>query len=367
MSFAAARRLVSCALLALLFLPVCFASEFWSESVAVDVTAENAVAARNKGLEQGQRQALARLLERLVPQEERSRLPRAETLSPARFVRALEIRDERVGPNRWLATVVVSFDPDAVRELLAGAGIAMAQPDRVPAVLIVPAVQREGAILLWAREDPWWQVWERVVAEERGLELRLPLGDVRDLAVLDAEEIAVRDRAALDQLAERYATADAAVALLVEEDEGRAREAMPRVEVFAGNGVLRGERATVEPLRGEGELLERAARATVRHLLESWKRQAVVRTDELAELVVVVPLADLASWLQIRRQIEATPDIRAVRMLAMARERVELVLSYSGNLARLREALARRGLELVEEGEGWRLRRAAGPPAIGPG
>ncbi|MCS7269260.1 MAG: DUF2066 domain-containing protein [Geminicoccaceae bacterium] len=367
MSLAAACRLLALFLVLLPLAAPARALDFWSESVAVDVTAENAVAARAKGLEQGQREAFKRLLERLVPEEERARLPRVESLLATRYVRAVEIRDERVAPNRWLATLVVGFDPDAVRELLAGRGIALLEPERVPAILVVPAVRRGRALAMWAREEPWWRAWERIAIEERGLEVRLPLGDVRDLATFDAEELETGDRAALDRLAERYGAADAVVALAFDPEAAIARNESPRVEFFAGGGVLRGEPPAVEPARGEGDPLDRAARAAARRLVESWKRQTVARADRLAELSLSVPLADLASWLQIRRTLEASPEIRAIRLVTMARDRVELVVSYAGDLARLREGLARRGLELVEEREGWRLRRAAAPPGTGPG
>lgn len=358
MRFCAARRLVPI-LFGLVLAAAALALDWWTETgIPVDVTAENAVAARQKGIEAGQREGLRRLLERLVPPEERARLPAVQNLPLARYVRSYEIAEEKVAPNRWLATLNVAFDPDAVSELLAGRGVTMLQPTAAPVLLVIPAERRQGGLLLWAREEPWWQAWERVAASERALELLLPLGDLADLAALPPEAVATGDRAAVDRLAARYGAADAVVALL--ESTGD----RPVVRFLAGTGALRGDPAPlVAP--PEGDPLEAAARAAAARLGETWRR-GLVRSDRLAELAIVVPLADLAGWVQIRQQLETLPEIREVRIVSIGRRRAEIVLRHAGDLERLREGLGRRGLVLAEEGGGWQLRAAGVPPAAAP-
>ncbi|MCS6780620.1 MAG: DUF2066 domain-containing protein [Geminicoccaceae bacterium] len=340
------------------------ALDWWTETVAVDVTAENAVAARQKGIEQGQREALRRLLERLVPAEDRARLPRVEGLQPARFVRSFEIAEEKVAPTRWLATLNVSFDPEAVGELLAERGVALLEPKDVPVVLVVPAERRGGQLVLWAREDPWWQAWERVAAGERTIRLALPLADLADLAALAPERIAAGDRAALDRLAARYGASDAVVAIA--EPRTPVESAGVAVRFLAGTGALRGDPAPVEAAAGTGEPFERAARAAAARLVEAWKGTALLRSDRMSELAFTVPLADLAGWVQIRRELETLPEIRELRVAAIARDRAEIVVRHPADLERLRDGLARRGLELAQESGRWQLRRAGVPSAISP-
>lgn len=340
------------------------AQDWWTETVAVDVSAENAVAARQKGIEQGQREALRKLLARLVPAEERARLPRLEGLQPARYVRALEIADEKVAPTRWLATLNVSFDPEAVGELLAGRGVTMLEPADVPVVLVVPVERRGAALLLWAREEPWWQAWERIAAGERTIRLALPLADLADLAALSPEQVGTGDRAALDRLAARYGAADAVV--VIAEPRTPVESAGVAVRFLAGTGALRGDPLPVEAVAGTGEPFERAARAAVARLVEAWKGTVLARTDRMGELALTVPLADLAGWVQIRRELETLPEIRELRVAAIARDRAEIVVRHPGDLDRLRDGLARRGFELAQESGRWQLRRAGVPSAISP-
>lgn len=342
------------------------AQDWWTEvGIPVDVSAENAVTARQKGIEAGQREGLRRLLERLAPPEERSRLPAVEGLPVARYVRSYEIAEEKVAPTRWLATLNVTFDPDAVSALLTGRGVAVLEPTGAPVLLVVPAEEREGELVLWAREEPWWQAWERVVAAERALRLVLPLGDLADLAALTPQRVEAGDRDTLARLAERYGAADTVLAIA--RPRGEPAAAGLEVRFLAAGGVLRGD---PEPLvvaaGGAGDPLEAGARQSAARLVETWRRAGLVRADRPAALALSVPLADLAGWVQIRRELETLPEVRELRIASIARHRAELVLRYVGDLERLRDGLARRGLELAQEGGGWQLRAADGQPATSP-
>jgi hypothetical protein len=342
------------------------AQDWWTEvGIPVDVSAENAVAARQKGIEAGQREGLRRLLERLAPAEERARLPSVQGLPIARYVRSYEIAEEKVAPTRWLATLNVTFDPDAVSGLLTGRGLSVLEPTGAPVLLVVPAEERQGELVLWAREEPWWQAWERVASAERALRLVLPLGDLADLAALTPQRVEAGDRSTLDRLAERYGAADA-VLVVAGPRPGPAAAGLG-VRFLAGAGVLRGD---PEPLAvvaaGGADPLEAGARQAAARLVETWRKAGLVRSDRPAELALAVPLADLAGWVQIRRELETLPEIREVRITSIARHRAELVLRYLGDLGRLREGLARRGLELAQESGGWQLRAAGGQPATSP-
>jgi hypothetical protein len=90
------------------------------------------------------------------------------------------------------------------------------------------------------------------------------------------------------------------------------------------------------------------------------KRSLIVPEEDLAEITVGVPLADLRGWVQIRRTLGALPEVRSVRVDRLALSEAALTIAYAGDLDRLAGAMERAGLALVEEGGGWRLRPADG-------
>jgi hypothetical protein len=338
--------------------------------VPVDATAESPVAARAAALEAGQRDGLRQVLRRLTLPDDADRLPDAASLPVERYVQSFEIAQERLGPARYLATINVAYVPDQVRRLLRDAGVPFVERRPEPA-LVLPALRTpEGGLDLWGEANPWRAAWNEGAAS--GLvELRLPLGDAGDVSTATAEAVAGGgDEAALASLGERYGAPLVVVAearptagpdgvVTAVEVEVRPVAGMPP---GAADAVSR-ETVAARPGEAEAALLGRAVAASVPGVELAVKRRLIVPEEELAEISVGVPLADLRGWVQIRRTLGALPEVRSVRVDRFALSEAALTIAYAGDLGGLVGAVERAGLALVEEDGGWRLRRADGPGA----
>src|SRR5512132_492876 len=183
---------------------------FQVSGIPVDTTAKDAVTARSQALEQGKKQGLERLMRRLAPAQEQNQLPSVSDLNIERYVRNFEITSEELSPTRYIAKLTVSYEPDAVRELLRSAGVSFAQESSLP-IVVVPLYDGPDGARLWSDKNPWWQAWEKNLEPERLLRLVLPLGDLEDMSSLSVEQVQARDRAALLGLAKRYNSQDALV------------------------------------------------------------------------------------------------------------------------------------------------------------
>ena len=78
--------------------------------LAVDSSANSAAEARSVALENGQRQALERLLRRLVLTEDLVLLPVLETTQIAALVDGYEINKELVSSIRYRANIIIYFN-----------------------------------------------------------------------------------------------------------------------------------------------------------------------------------------------------------------------------------------------------------------
>ena len=112
--------------------------------VAVDVTAANAETARKAALADGQQRAFRQLLERLVPEADHGRLPKLSDSAVTELVRGYEVSGERVGPNRYIASLTFHFKPGEVGDLLRNRNIPYAAAASTP----IPAQARKG---IWSR------------------------------------------------------------------------------------------------------------------------------------------------------------------------------------------------------------------------
>src|SRR5690606_17539427 len=118
----------------------------------------------------------------------------------------------------------------------------------------------------------------------------------------------------------------------------------------------------VETVPAVGE--EAAARATVDRIAAALKEPArAVPTGPVEAMNVAVPIADLSTWVQIKRELEGLAEVKSVAVGSFSTEKADIILTYVGDVASLQDALQRRGLDLALEGGEWRLHRVAGPRA----
>jgi hypothetical protein len=344
------------------------ADVFQVSGIEVDATAANAVAAREQALEQGRRQGLERLLRRLVPASEHAQLPSVGDLPIERYVRNFEIANEELSSTRYLAQVIVRYEPDAVRDLLQSSGVSFAQTPSEP-VVVLPLWQAPEGPRLWPEDNPWWQAWEENLDPERLLRLVLPLGDLEDMVALSAEQVAAQEGTALDRLAGRYGAEDTLVVTatpLAGAETGGApavqlsMERIGQIEQSNPPETLRGQPGeSVEALLGE------AVRGLQDSLDERWKSANLLRFGQAGLMLVDIPITALADWVGINRGLESLPEVSDVEVASFARDMVRAEIRYIGDQFRLEQALARLGLALSREGESWLLLPTGRNPSPG--
>lgn len=324
------------------------------EGIPVDATAENAVAARDLAIRQGETEGFRRLAARLTNPGDGARVPPPDRAELDRVVRSFEVAEEQMGASRYVGVLNVSYNRSEVEELLQRAGVDFV-PEPPDPVLLIPATQTGGRLSMWGDGDPWRAAWAETPA--RGLlEVVLPVGDGDDLVGFTPQAIQTGDGIALQRMNERYGTAEAYVATAY----------LPDTEIIAGipvrfdligpdMGILLSE--TVAAGEGETEaqrlapVVERAQSA----LDLAWKRANLAKLNRVTTLAVEVPLADLRSWVQIRQGVERLKPVRRLRIDSLARSKAEVTIEYTGDLEELERAIASLGLGLAEEMDGWRL------------
>lgn len=335
------------------------APELYSEQgIEVDVTAESAVAARQLAVEQAQRLGLERLLRRLAAPEAAARLPDVDTLDLQRLVRGYTVEEEKRSPTRYIGRITVHYREDAVRALLERAGVA-AVLEPSPPLLLLPLVAEDGEPRLAGEFHPWWRAWVAELERNTITTLVLPLGDLADLAAV-RRHLERDDPEEPVALARRY-DLDAALIALARvagsDDEGGPLRLELELCTF-GDWPRVEQSSVLERRPGEdGEALWRRAAVIAKAWLDAaWKRDNLVRTDVRDSRRLLVPLADLAGWVQIRRRLESVPEIRSVRIVRLTRELAELSVEFVGGDARLEQRLLERGLQPMAENGTWRLR-----------
>lgn len=351
--------------------------------VAVDVTAADASAARQQALEEGQKRALVQVMRRLTLSSDYDRLPQVGPKTLNRLVRSIDITDERVAATRYRARLNVRFDPQGVRDLLRDARLPFAVAVHPP-VLVVPLQDGLDGAALWSDVNPWFRAWQ-AQANRRGLvPFVTPLGDLGDRAVLDAVAAWRNDRVALSALGARYgvnAVVVSLASLTADPVSGSpAIDASIRdIETADGNVTINGARVQMkatqsaavaddgadtgdevaEPSQEVAALSEQAVRALITRVTDAWKQANLLDFGNQGTLTVVAFYDNAADWAALRREVMEVSFIESVSVQAITTGGAEMELRYLGSPAQLASALARRGLVLAKEDNGWTLHRAS--------
>ncbi len=344
---------------------------FTVRGVEVDVTAGTASEARERAFVEGQRQALARLLERrgVPPQELDAGALDEQTL--ADLLRGFQVEQERTGPGRYLATLTYSFRQDRVEALLEQRGVAAAPPAAAPtgggAVMVLPVFRGAAGARLWDSPNPWFEAWRDFSDAGRSVTIMVPFGDLADVADVDVDEALSGSRPALEALGSRYAAEVPAVAI-ADSTSGTLNVTLnvydagvvPITSVFAVPGDADDPatlRAAVDETADRLENTAFAARPPEVAAAPPAPAAVPGGAGDGADqpgLAVLVPIGQAADWFDTRRRLERLPSVTAEVLSVAPNEAV--VRLFPGDQQQLQALLARQGLALVPGTEALELR-----------
>jgi Uncharacterized protein conserved in bacteria (DUF2066) len=343
--------------------------EAYSATVKVDATAENTATARELARIDGQRRALAAVIERLSGSSETVKPPKLDDKTITGMVDSFEVANERMSAVRYIADYTFHFRPSKVRRLVrvadtapqesgnksATEGAAKPPPETANRTVIVLPVYQDGStITLWDDPNAWRAAW----AQRPAGRLIVPLGDAEDLAAIDAERAGSGNSEALASIAQRNGGSETVVALATARHQGDRLAGLDvSTKRYRSGHLVDAQGSSYEAGSGEGEaeFLRRAADAVATEIENGAKKTAGQRSDQQASLSVTVPITSLGEWLQIRDRLSTVAAIRKVDLLSLSRQEAKIEVKYVGTQDQLKSSLAEINLDLDGGNPVWRI------------
>lgn len=186
------------------------------EGVEVDVTAENAVKAREKAVDEAQVKAYRMLGERLLGEEAAKTMAVPDAVTVSTLVQDFEVTKEQLSTKRYKGVYTVRFRPNAIKGRMASGGMPMPDPARKP-VLVLPFYQVGGRSVLWSDANPWMTAWRSFSSASNAV---VPIGDAHDIAQVNDAVGLQYDPLEVQELAARYGADDVAIVLASPEPSG---------------------------------------------------------------------------------------------------------------------------------------------------
>jgi len=305
---------------------------FTVKNVKVDATADTAIDAQLKATEAGQIRAAEILIERLTLESQRAELGLPEvTIDMARsIIRGQSIANEKRSSRRYLANITVAFNPSRVKAKLESAGYKMIATQSRPR-LILPIFNDDNP---W-NENEWTTAWRN----EAFMHSLTPVKYVNDdtVGMITANEVLSLNKPALQRVAQQFGVAQ----ILIAQASGSEGNISVTLTDYSVDTQQRRSMGTVRASNFDG-----AAWSVVSKLENDWKQASVSLAENAKDMSVTVLYASQSDWMQLQDVINNSAQIQEARLDALSKDGAMMTLSFSGNINRLSNELAYKGVQI---------------------
>jgi hypothetical protein len=334
----------------------------------VDATANDAVAAKEKALADGQQAALKSLFKRLVPVTAYPRLAKLRDLKAGDYIDGVSVRKERNSSTQYIANLDFAFQPKAVREVLRREGIPFVDL-QAPSVLIVPVYVAPttnttvpAALTPASGQKTWMDSWKGLdlthALTPAKLEVMKPVIHADTLkGIVAGQDNAIRI------LTNEYNSELALVA--VAEPDLQTKKLTVTIAGRDAAGVFTLKRTYRYLINDFSYATELASLVALGTLEGRWKaiksRPSIGRSftgsGPPAPVQLTVEFGNAAEWPDLRRQISETPGVEDIRYAGVSGNTADIALRFPGGGEGLAESLAAVGLNMRNVGGTWVVRQ----------
>ncbi len=355
------------------------------ENVAVDVTAENSVAARDKAFEEAQLKAFKMLADRLVSEGKISGYRTPDPITIGTMVKDFEVTNEKLSAVRYVGTYTFRFREAAVKKYfslssldVAGADPATVSPENtetktVQPLLVLPFYRVGQSLKVWQEGNIWLQAWGRDL-RAGALPVEVPIGDLMDVADIGETQGVSFSPNGLARMLKRYGVGDAAIIVAAADD----RLAAVTADSSLASGVLtltfyRTDRRRAEavyeqaltpnPGESRAQFFGRAVASAYAVLNGNWKAKTIKSAGGPSRMYIVhIPIKSISQWVKVQQALRGTSGLSQMSVLSLKPREAFVRFSFGGDAAALGEALANSGMVL-----GQPYTNASAPRVSGPG
>ena len=330
---------------------------FTVEAVKVDVTAENALAARDQAFIKAQEEAFKALAQRMLSEtgSESVAVPEASIIST--MIQDYEITEEKLSAVRYIGTYTFRFRDSAVRQYFQGSNARYTDVSSRP-VLVLPFYQSGPRALLWSPYNPWIQAWNRADNLTGLVPVMVPLGDLEDVKDIGEDEALTYNQIGLERILKRYETGEGVVAIavpdanlaLVSRDEDPATGAMA-INIYRTDrdGPEKVQQIILTATSGQNraQFLDLAVKKVHAALQSDWKQKTMVEPAAQKNMIQVrVAINNLEEWSRTQKALERVAGINEIMLRSLSPRAARVDLVYQGDESRLRLALEQANMTL---------------------
>jgi len=180
--------------------PINSSGDFLASGILVDVTGDNADDAREKGWREAQRLGWAQLYRKLNDSDG----PKLGDSVLDGIVTAIVVEEEQIGPRRYVARLGVQFDRVRAGQILGVSGRTL----RSPPLLVIPVYSIDGIPQVFEQRSAWQRAWAEYNTGQSAIDYVRTAGTGADTLLLNSGQTGRRGRVWWRVILDQYGAAD---------------------------------------------------------------------------------------------------------------------------------------------------------------
>lgn len=303
------------------------------ENVKADVTSNNAVKAREKAMAQARRKAFDTLSERILDDKARTKVVDIDDITISSLIKNLEIVDEKLSSVRYIATLNITFDKNAINSYFYNTGESFTTSVRRPFLVLPWYISgRQGR--LWQDNNLWSIAWQQIAQSGGNVTpFVLPMGDIMDIRDYAVSSPYVYQGEQLDALKQRYGVED--VILAIAEEQG----SQIMVQIYdapMGTPSLLKTINVAKSSYNDSTTYRRGVEQALDFLRSDWKKKTAISSQEPTKSIdVVARYNGLNGWMTLRDLLQDVPGIDSTDVKSVSPQKADISIAYRGDLQNL--------------------------------
>lgn len=333
------------------------------DDIEVDITADNAVQAREKAFEAAQLKGYEMLAARFLSAAEMESFTVPDIEAVSALVQDFEVTNERLSAVRYKGTYRIRFSERAFRDknapVVASTPTASVEAVQLPRgdTLLIPLYQVNGQTLLW-ENNPFMEAWIRARQNRMTGRLIVPVGDMNDTAQISGSQGLNYDPAKLNAMRLRYRADNAIIFVATPEalPNGVNNVIVHQYTVTPGGAELT-QRFSVQGYRGEvqAQRYNRVVGQISASLLNASRSAAAANqtqapapayTGPSDTMIAQLTFTTVRQWVEAKKKLERANGVQSVQVKSLSPRSATLAIQYQGGLANLRNVLRQAGMGL---------------------
>lgn len=306
--------------------------------IDVDITAEDAVQAKEQAMRQAQRQAFLEIAGKLTDDENVAKLNELTDDEIVHFVQSVGVNDEKIGGNKYVASLTVQLDEALMRDYLAENGMIEVETTEL---LVIPVFkpQNNYTPLLWESDNVWRQNWNAKGLIKFGTMQMRTIGErFRRIDRLNAETALYMDSGIFDAISNLNSSDKIYVVYA---------QTMPNgdLKITVKDEKNKNEDSFTILDDASGNIFDKAIEKSVMFISNMERRATYTANPTTAGTINAVYMySDMKDWLTKNNALTNLPMVEAIDTKSFGGGKVNFSIRYTGALDDLWQAMQEMGL-----------------------